>query len=123
MTLGYEVEEEKRSFEQKGITGSVTRYVSGSLDFPCFIVKAPFEQYKIRVLSTMFQKVDSYSEYESNLAINLYFESTDGRLAGLGKIYPRQVNSFLKLFSTNKVSGFYEDGTELQGDYLYVLGG
>lgn len=123
MELGYEVNEEKRDFNQRGITGTVTRYATGSLEYPCYIVKPPFAKYKIRVLQTMFQKSETYNEAEANLAIHLYFEDGNGKLAGLGSIFPRQVNSFLKLFSDNEVVGFYSDGTELSGDYLYVLGG
>lgn len=121
MSLGYEVEDKPRSFDSDGITGTVSRYTKSKLEFPCFIVKAPFEEYKITVLRTMFQKSDSYDEEESKLAINLYFEQ-DGVRAGFGKIFPRQVNSFLKLFGGNDITGYYDDGRELRGEHLYVLG-
>lgn len=122
MEIGYDVEESERSFTKEGLTGTVTRYTTDDLEFPCYIVSAPFEKYKIKVLQSMFKRVDSYDEEESNLAIHLYFEEGDNRV-GLGKIYPRQVKSFLQLFSSNNVSGFYNKDTKLEGDYLYVLGG
>lgn len=123
MSLGYDVNEDTRTFEKEGITGTVTRYSKGVLEYPCYIVKPPFAMYKIKVLQTMFQKVSTYNEDDSLSLINLYFEDNSGRLASLGKIYPRQVNSFLKLFEGNEITGYYTDGSELKGDYLYVLGG
>lgn len=120
--IGYEVEQEKRTFEQEGITGTVSRYSTCNLSYPCFIVKPPFEKYKISVLRAMFQRSGDYNEDENDLSVSLYFEQ-GGQLAGMGKIFPRQVNSFLKLFEKNEVIGFYTDGTELTGDYLYVLWG
>ena len=120
MSIGYDIEDSNRSFEKKGLTGTVTRYTTDDLKFPCYIVSAPFEKYKLKVLKSMYQKVESYDEEESRLAI--YFEE-GGKRVGLGKIYPRQVKSFLQLFSTNKIVGFYDKDTVLENDYLYVLGG
>ena len=122
MSIGYDIEDSNRSFEKKGLTGTVTRYTTDDLKFPCYIVSAPFEKYKLKVLKSMYQKVESYDEEESRLAIYLYFEE-GGKRVGLGKIYPRQVKSFLQLFSTNKIVGFYDKDTVLENDYLYVLGG
>lgn len=120
--VGYDVEVEKRDFEQEGITGTVSRYSTCNLSYPCFIVRPPFEKYKINVLRAMFQRNTDYNEDEGSLAISLYFEQ-GGQLASMGKIFPRQVNSFLKLFEKNDVTGYYTDGKELTGKYLYVLGG
>lgn len=116
MSLGYDVEVKERDFSSEGV---VSRYTKSKLEYPCYIVKAPFEAYKITVLKAMFKNADSICE---DNAINLYFEK-DSVIASLGKIYPRQVNSFLKLFSSNDITGFFDNGEELHGDYLYVLGG
>lgn len=120
--IGYDVESEERSFEQEGITGTVTRYARGVLTYPCYIVYPPFETYKLRVLQTMYLRSDSLNNDDADLGISVYFKQGE-RLAGLGKIYPRQVSAFLKLFEKNRVVGYYDENTELTGDYLYVLGG
>lgn len=120
--VGYDVESEQRDFNKEGITGTVSRYANGVLDYPCYIVNPPFEAYKIKVLQTMYLKSGSLSNEDADLGISIYFKQGD-RLAGLGKIYPRQVSAFLKLFEKNNVVGYYDDSTELVGDYLYVLGG
>lgn len=120
--VGYDVAEDSRSFEKKGLTGTVMRYTTDDLKFPCYIVSAPFEKYKLKVLQSMFQKVESYDEEESKLEIHLYFED-EKSCVGFGKIYPRQVKSFLQLFSTNKIVGYYDKDKKLEGDYLFVLGG
>lgn len=121
MSIGYDVEENNRDFEKAGLTGTVTRYTKSNLVYPCYIVEAPFEKYKLQVLKSMFQNIDTYSEEDSHLAIQLYFEE-GGKKVGLGKIYPRQVKSFLQLFSSNKIIGYYDEKTKLEGDHLYVLG-
>lgn len=120
--IGYDVEQEERDFEKEGITGTVSRYSTCNLVYPCFIVRPPFEKYKINVLKAMFQGLDAGSDEDLSLSVALYFEE-GGKIASLGKIYQRQVNSFLKLFENNDIIGFYSDGKELKGDYLYALGG
>lgn len=122
MSVGYDLDEDDRSFEQSGLTGTVTRYTESSMVYPCYIVKAPFETYKLKVLQSMFHKVSFDSEEDGDLAIQLYFESGE-QIVGLGKIFPRQVKSFLRLFEGSDIKGYYDENTMLEGDYLYVLGG
>lgn len=117
MSLGYDVHEDDRSFEQEGITGTVTRYATSSLEFPCYIVSAPFEKYKIQVLRTMIENHSSSADSEP---INLYFRE-EGSTVGLGKIMPTQVKAFLKLFESNKIEGYLDKDSKLEGDYLYTL--
>lgn len=120
--LGYDVVEENRSFEAEGLTGNVSRYTQSSLNYPCYIVQSPFELYKVNVLRSMYTTGSSESSDEDDLGISIYFEQNQ-KMAGFGKIYPRQVNAFLKLFERNNILGFYNEETPLKGDYLYVLGG
>lgn len=124
MALGYDTYEDKRDFEQDGITGDVRRYVVESMTFPCFILVAeedkPVEIVKIKVLKQMSGVIESYNEEEANSSISIYFSSGD-KTAYLGKIQPRQVKSFIDLFSGNKVIGFYDKNTVLEDDMRYVL--
>lgn len=124
MSLGYDVYEDKRSFEEKGITGNVKRYTTTKMDFPCYVIVSsednPVEEFKISVLQKMFETVKVYDEEEAKRAIFLYF--SDGvRTVKLGRIKPSQVKSFLKLFDANNVDGYYSRDKELVGDYRYVL--
>lgn len=116
--IGYDIEEYDRNYDKQGITGEVTRYSTGSMQYPCYIVHAPFERYKVTVLKTMFNQSGELEEG----TIGLYF-SNGGNLIEMGKLLPRQVNAFLKLFSDNKVECFYDKDKELKGDLLYTLGG
>lgn len=124
MSVGYATYEDNRDFEVNGLTGNVKRYSIEKMSFPCFVLcsceENPIEMYKINVLKNMFSVIKSYDEEESKLGINLYF-SSDGKVVGLGKIYPKQVKSFLKLFADNIIEGFYDEKTKLQNEYLYVL--
>lgn len=124
MTLGYETYDDNRNFEQEGLTGNVRRYVTESMTFPCFILVAeedkPVEIVKIKVLKQMAEVVETYNEEEANSLISVYFSSGD-KTAYLGKIQPRQVKSFISLFSANTVVAYYDKETLLEGDMRYVL--
>ena len=124
MSLGYDVYEDNREFEQKGLTGEVKRYTTGKLDYPCYIIYSEddnqVEMYKIQVLRQMFSTSKTYVESDAKSMINLYF-SQGSKMAKLGIIQPKQVKSFLKLFESNIVEGYYDADTVLKDDYLYVL--
>lgn len=124
MSLGYEVHEDSRKFEQEGLTGDVKRYATQNMSFPCFVIVSDSEHtvetFKIKVLRNMFAAVKAYNEEEAKLAISLYFNQND-KTVRLGQIYPKQVKSFLKLFSENIIEGYLTEGEKLIGDYLYVL--
>lgn len=124
MGLGFDVYEDKRNFEQDGITGNVKRYTTTKMNFPCFVIVSsaenPVEEFKVSILQKMFETIKVYNEEEAKRAIFLYF--SDGmRTVKLGKIKPSQVKSFLTLFETNNVDGYLDKDTELVGDYRYVL--
>ena len=124
MALGYETYDDNRNFEQEGLTGNVRRYVTESMTFPCFILVAEedkqVEIVKIKVLKQMAEVVETYNEEEANSLISVYF-SSGAKTAYLGKIQPRQVKSFISLFSTNTVVAYYDKETLLEGDMRYVL--
>lgn len=125
MALGYDTFEDDRDFEQKGLTGKVSRYTTEKMSFPCYIIDADsgqkVEAYKIKVLKNMTANIGSSKNIDiEDDMINLYF-SQGGQMARLGKICPKQVKSFLKLFEGNKIDGFFDKDTPLNDDYLYVL--
>jgi hypothetical protein len=126
MSLGYETYEDNRTFEQEGLTGTVRKYITEDMQFPCFIVQMDtehkIEKYKIDVLQKMFKTVDTYDEEEAKLVISIYI-SGDDRTIRLGQITPKQVKPFLRLFEkdTEQIIGYFDKDTELKGDFLYVL--
>ena len=126
MSLGYETYEDNRDFQQDGLTGTVRKYITEDMQFPCYIVEMTaehsIEKYKIEVLQKMFKTVDTYDEEEAKLVISVYISSGD-RTLRLGQITPKQVKPFLRLFEkdTEQIHGFFDKDTELTDDYLYVL--
>ena len=124
MSLGYNVYEDDRNFNQDGLTGQVNKYATENMSFPCYIIVADDEHkvqmYRIVILKQMSSTVQIYDEEESKLAINIYFYQ-DGKTVSICKIFPKQVKSFLKLFDECKVIGFMDKDTELNNDLLYVL--
>lgn len=125
MALGFDVYEDTRDFQKKGITDEIRRYVTDKMGFPCFIIVAseekPVEMYKVSVLRKTFSSIAATLDEESiGRDINIYFSQGD-RTAMLGKIQPRQVKSFLKLFEYNEVHGYLDKDTPLEGQYMYVL--
>lgn len=122
MSLGFETYEDNRNFEKSGLTGVVKRYTTESIEYPCFIITLSdsIAKYKLDVLRRMFAMSGSFNENLTNLSIGIYFDSGDN-LIKFGKIYPAQVKSFLKLFETEKIIGFYSKDKVLENEYLYVL--
>ena len=109
----YEVEEENY---EGGASGEVEAYAHVNLEYPCMIIEPPLEKYKIKVFSTMFASVSALDE-----AIHLYFK--DGAMmVSYGTIGMGQVNSLLKLFNGNKITGYLSAEKVLTGDKLYCLG-
>ncbi len=126
MSLGYDTYEDNRNFEQEGLTGTVRKYITEDMQFPCYILRMvedkPIEKYKIAVLQKMFQTVETYDEEEAALIISIYI-SDDKRTLRLGQITPKQVKPFLRLFEKDleQVIGYFDKNTELKDDLLYVL--
>ena len=126
MSLGYDTYEDNREFEQDGLTGTVRKYVTENMQYPCYIVEMTddhiIEKYKIGVLQKMFKTVDTYDEEEAKLVISVYI-SGSGKLLRLGQITPKQVKPFLRLFDKDMdyIYGYFDSDTELTKDYLYVL--
>lgn len=127
--MGTEVIEEKGDFgfygsdndennvrDIHGITDVVTSYTYTKLDYPCLVFKKNFrcEKHKMRIVGNM---VNSES---TDKDISLYFQNGED-LYKLGKIGGRQVDSLISIVGEENLEGFYDDGTPLVGDRLYVL--
>ena len=124
MGLGYDTYESERSFEKQGITGQVHRYSTEAMSYPCYIIRSEDDNkvgmHKITVLKNMFNTVVTYDKNADDNSIYVYFSQRD-KLARIGKIYPRQVKAFLRLFEGNNVDCFLSKDKELVGDYQYIL--
>lgn len=123
MSLGYDVSESNRSFEKEGISGEVRRYSKERMSYPNFTlvnsIETPVEMHKLQVLSSMFNVSTQLSNNSAD-SITIYYREAE-RIIKLGKIAPRQVKAFLRLFDGNQIVGMLNSKTELKGSYLYVL--
>lgn len=123
MPLGYDSYDDERSFEQEGITGEVTRFPVENEKFPNIILiqdeAKPIPQHRMQVLPSMFA-CSVPTDGSSASPIYIYY-SENGKTIHIGRIFPRQVRAFLRLFSGNKVIGNLDKDTPLEGSYLYVL--
>ena len=68
----------------------------------------------------MSLSIKQYDEEQAFQAINIYYNNGD-QTVSVGKIFPQQVKSFLKLFETCQVDGYLDKDTKLEDFYLYVL--
>ena len=122
--LGYDTYEDDRSFEKKGLTGSVSRYAVDKMLYPCIILintkDTPIPVFKIETLKQMFTTSQGYDE--SEFTIHLYFfDDISNTNVKIGQIMPKQVKSCLSLFENNQIEGYYDEETKLTDGYLYVL--
>ena len=124
MELGYNTFEDKRDFVQDGLTGTVKRYSTEKMSFPCFVLvhtdEKPIKLSSIQILKQMSLSIKQYDEEQAFQAINVYYNKDD-QTVSICKIFPQQVKSFLKLFENCQVDGYFDDSTYLTGQYLYVL--
>lgn len=124
MSLGYDTFSDERTFDKQGITGQVQRYSREAMNYPCYIIRSEDENkvgvHQITVLKNMFNTVVSFDKSSEDNSIYVYFCQSE-KVARIGKISPRQVKAFLRLFDGNLVDCFLDKDTELKGDYLYVL--
>lgn len=124
MSLGYEVYEDERDFEQKGLTGNVRRYSTTKMIFPCFILCSeennPVPLHSIETLRRMFSTSKIYDESIANSLIHIYFNQGN-QTAKLGSIQPSQVKTFLRLFDGCNIDCYLNKDEQLTGMYMYVL--
>lgn len=124
MALGYEVYEDERDFEQKGLTGDVRRYTTTKMSFPCFIICStedkPVQLHSMETLKRMFPTSKLYDETIANSLIHIYFNQ-GSQTVKMGSIQPNQVKTFLRLFDGYEVDCYLERDKQLEGMYMYVL--
>ena len=126
MPSSYEVYEDKRDFEEQGITGEVTRYQITDMEYPCFLLsnttELPIPKYALMTLKSLLldTRVREYSQEELNSVINIYFKDKDV-VVRLGVILPRNVKSFISSFEKYDLRCFYSKDTELKNDMMFVL--
>lgn len=120
----YEVYEDKRSFEQEGLTGTVKRYITEKMEFPCFVLASDenhkVESYKILTLKTMCSLSNKLDKNNTETGINLYYSEGE-KTVRFGRIMSKQVKPFLQLFNENQVLCFLNKDTELVDQYMYIL--
>lgn len=123
MALGYDVEEVKQNFDVDGLTGSVNRYVTEDMKFPCYIIEINSEskllEYQVSVLRRMMNFNAEDSSVDADL-ISIYVKDEKSTVT-LGKLMPRQVVAFLRLLKGCKVIGFLNKDKMLEGDLLLSL--
>lgn len=123
MALGYDVEEVKQNFDVDGLTGSVNRYVTEDMKFPCYIIEIDSEskllEYQVKVLRRMMNFNAEDSSVDADL-ISIYVKDEKSTVT-LGKLMPRQVVAFLRLLKGCKVIGFLNKDKMLEGDLLLSL--
>lgn len=122
MSLGFNTYADGRSFEKEGITGEVKRFSKEVMEYPNLILLSSEDKkiplYKLKVLPNMFAAQSLVTDKAGSIAI--YYSEGDKTIR-LGKIFPRQVKAFLKLFEDNDVIGMLNSEKELIGDYMYIL--
>lgn len=132
MQTGFDVVE-RSNFDKRGITGEVTRYAQDTvMVYPYFKLISPVERHKLPVLKGMIDATqillsskeksgEITEQLDAIQTIAVYIEQ-DADLTMVGKIQPRQVLSFLRLFETNNVVGALdEEHIDIDRTYLYAL--
>ena len=126
MPSSFEVYEDKRDFQEQGITGEVTRYQITDMQYPCFLLsntaETPIPMYALMTLKSLLldTKVKEYTEEELNSVISMYFKDKE-TVVKLGVILPRNVKAFINSFETYDLKCFYSENKELEGDMMFVL--
>lgn len=100
----------------KGVTEDVTDFTFANVEYPCIIFKEGFSvpKHQLNVVSNMVKSCISTKD------ISLYY-SKDSDLYKIGMIDGKQVNAFLEVIGIDKVFGFYDKNTRLEGNLLYTL--
>lgn len=111
-----EGEDEVKNTTVKGISDNVAGFTFTKLKFPCIIFKEGFKcpKHQLTVISNMVKTVKDLKD------VNLYYQDNEdvfkmGALSGL------QVDSFLEIVGDDKVVGYYDKDTKLEGSMLYTL--
>ena len=126
--MSFDVLDDKREFVKAGLTGTVTKYTSVDMEYPCLRVVLSQElglpKHKLRGLKNMFVNttVDGVSKISDiTPTITVYIQSTQGFVKA-GRIVSTQVKSVLKMFEDcGVIDGCLKNGRVLNGKYLLTL--
>lgn len=95
---------------------SVSRYAKAGLNFPCLVIKKGFNAQKHRwILISNIVKSSKKSD------VGLYLDQGDKKMK-LGTVGGSQVRTLIEILGEDNLSGYYDDGRELTGSKLFVLG-
>lgn len=130
MSLGYEVFDDERNFEQEGITGEVKKYAKGVMKYPCIILTETEENrlnlFSLQTAKEMFTKPDAiYDETYVDRIVYVYVRLLDGHLISFNSIDSSKVNAFCNLFQGHLITGkMYDENKniiDLDADMVQVL--
>lgn len=127
MSLGYDVDDKERDFDKKGITDKVSRFSTSQMEFPNIVIyntqEHPLKAHKVRVLKSMMTiSEQALMNLPPASASDVTLYVTDGsQVIRIGKVRASQVMPVLRLFDEEKLLGYMDAETLLEGIFLYTL--
>lgn len=114
----YEGYDEEKVEELEGITDKVTDLSYTKLEYPSIVFKygSKLPTHKVMLISNMVKSSAGTGKKD----ITLYFNN-EGDIYKIGMLSGHQVEHFLNIVPKEQLIGFYDDGTRLEGDRIYVL--
>ena len=95
---------------------SVSRYAKAGLNFPCLVIKKGFNAQKHR-----WMLISNIVKSSKKSDVGLYLDQGDKKMK-LGTVGGSQVRTLIEILGEDNLSGYYDDGRELTGSKLFVLG-
>lgn len=94
----------------------VSRYAKAGLSFPCLVIKQGFNAQKHR-----WMLISNIVKSSKKSDVGLYLDQGDKKMK-LGTVGGSQVRTLIEILGEDNLSGYYDDGRELVGSKLFVLG-
>lgn len=94
----------------------VSRYAKAGLNFPCLVIKKGFNAQKHR-----WMLISNIVKSSKKSDVGLYLDQGDKKMK-LGTVGGSQVRTLIEILGEDNLSGYYDDGRELAGSKLFVLG-
>lgn len=95
---------------------SVSRYAKAGLNFPCLVIKKGFNAQMHR-----WMLISNIVKSSKKSDVGLYLDNGDKKMK-LGTVGGSQVRTLIEILGEDNLSGYYDDGRELVGSKLFVLG-
>lgn len=95
---------------------SVSKYAKAGLNFPCLVIKKGFNAQKHR-----WMLISNIVKSSKKSDVGLYLDQGDKKMK-LGTVGGSQVRTLIEILGEDNLSGYYDDGRELTGSKLFVLG-